>query len=75
MHLNNNFQFLNKITCIFTHFFTHTYFQKKKKKKKTTLLEQYYQTWLSNFYFFLLPRVGSVHNLHLSSKGHKIRTK
>ena len=25
---NNNFQFLNNIICIFTHFFTHTYFHK-----------------------------------------------
>ena len=28
---NNNFQFLNNITCIFTYFFTHTYFQKNWK--------------------------------------------
>ena len=40
MHLNNSFQFLNNITRISTHFFTHTYFQ----KIQTTLLEQYYQT-------------------------------
>ena len=38
--LNNSFQYLNNITCIFTHFFTHTYFQ----KLQTTLLEQHYQT-------------------------------
>ena len=27
-YLNNNFQCLNNITRIFTHFFTHTYFKK-----------------------------------------------
>ena len=37
--LNNSFQFLNNITRIFTHFFTHTYFQ----KIQTTLLEIFYQ--------------------------------
>ena len=40
MCLNTCFQFLNNITCIFTHFFTHTYFQ----KTQITLPEQYYQT-------------------------------
>ena len=40
MCLNTCFQFLNNITCIFTHFFTYTYFQ----KIQITLLEQYYQT-------------------------------
>ena len=35
MHLNNNFQFLNNITRIFIHFFTHTYF----RKIQITLLE------------------------------------
>ena len=34
--LSNNFQFLNNITRISTHFFTHTYFL----KIQTTLLEQ-----------------------------------
>ena len=48
MHLNNNFQFLNNIKCISTHFFAHTYFQ----KIQTTLLEQHYQTG-SYFYFML----------------------
>ena len=38
--LSNTFQFLNNITRIFTHFFTHTYFQ----KIQITLLEQRYQT-------------------------------
>ena len=38
--LNTCFQFLNNITCLSTHYFTHTYFQ----KIQTTLLEQYYQT-------------------------------
>ena len=38
--LSNSFQFLNNITRIFTHFFTHMYF----KKIQTTLLEQRYQT-------------------------------
>ena len=38
--LNNIFQFLNNITRISTHFFTHTYFQ----EIQTTLLEQHYQT-------------------------------
>ena len=35
MHLNNNFYFLNNITRIFIHFFTHIYFQ----KIQITLLE------------------------------------
>ena len=38
--LSNNFQFLNNIICISTHFFTHTYFQ----KIQIILLEQRYQT-------------------------------
>ena len=38
--LNNSFQYLNNITCIFTHFFIHMYFQ----KIQTTLLKQHYQT-------------------------------
>ena len=33
--LSNTFQFLNNITCIFIHFFTHMNFQ----KIQTTLLE------------------------------------
>ena len=37
--LNNSFQYLNNITCIFTHFFTHIYFQ----KIQIMLLEQHYQ--------------------------------
>ena len=28
VYLNNHFQFLNNISCISTHFFTHTYFHK-----------------------------------------------
>ena len=40
MCLNIYFKFLNNITCIFTHFFTHTYFQEIQIK----LLEQHYQT-------------------------------
>ena len=39
MQLNNSFQFLNNITCIYTHFFIHTYLQ----KIQTMLLEQHYQ--------------------------------
>ena len=39
MCLNTCFQFLNNITCIFTYFFTYTYFQ----KIQTKLLKQYYQ--------------------------------
>ena len=35
VHLNNSFQYLNNITCIFTNFFTCMYFQ----KIQTTLLE------------------------------------
>ena len=38
--LNNSFQYLNNITRIFIHFFTHMYFQ----KIQTTLLEISYQT-------------------------------
>ena len=38
--LNTCFQFLNNITRISTHFFTHTYFQ----KIQIILLEQCYQT-------------------------------
>ena len=40
MHLNTYFRFLNNIIHIFTHFFTHMYFQ----KIQTMLLEQCYQT-------------------------------
>ena len=40
MYFEQQFQCLNNITRIFTHFFTHTYFQ----KIQTTLLEQHYQT-------------------------------
>ena len=43
MHLNNSFQFLNNITRIFTHFFTHKYFQKIQIK----LLEQHNQKTFS----------------------------
>ena len=39
-YLNNSFQYLNNITCISTHFFTHMYFH----KTITTLLEIFYQT-------------------------------
>ena len=38
--LNNSFQYLNNIICIFTHFFIHMYFQ----KTQTTLVEISYQT-------------------------------
>ena len=37
--LNTYFQFLNNITCIFTHYFTHTYF----KKIQIILLKLFYQ--------------------------------
>ena len=36
--LSNTFQFLNNITCIFTHFFTHTYFQKNTNNVIRTAL-------------------------------------
>ena len=39
MQLNNSFQFLNNITCIYTHFFINKYLQ----KIQTMLLEQHYQ--------------------------------
>ena len=40
MCLNICFKLLNNIICIFTHFFTHMYFQKIQIK----LLDQHYQT-------------------------------
>jgi len=40
--LNNSFQCLNNIICIFTHFFTYTYFQ----KIQTMLLEISYRMGL-----------------------------
>ena len=43
--LNNSFQYLNNITYIFTHFFTHTYFQ----KIQTMLLKQHYHSELTSF--------------------------
>ena len=47
---DNSFQYLNNITHIFIHFFTHTYFQ----KIQITLLEQHYQT---------LPKILQFYNL------------
>ena len=40
MYLNTCFHFLNNITRIFTHFFTHIYFQKNRK----LLFKHTYQT-------------------------------